>query len=383
MMIVIVSEVLSGREDREMPDWMPIALLHNLSMSSAIENDFLTLAPLTDERVSNCARKVPNFRKVIDRFTDHFKRKVSPSIIMLRDDAPDSIRNRDAIVAFRNCIAVSSIIQNCQDLLVYGRQGTVFKYSDYFTIYPTFLSKDYKYLISSSPCWLGLDEVKDFRGQSSPELAVSNFSSIDYDSHLLAALFKRWDRRYLNGKEREWKTRVLFRSLEVAFQASVIPFQNQSTIYDYGSGIALWVSAFEVLSHPKTEPVSLVKVIELMGGLSFSSKALNQRKYRIRIRRKRVGVNLAEKLYHQLHSARNAILHGNPVRQIDLFPFKKSDRFALNFFAPILFKVALAQFLKLYDSGSLDRPSRLSMTGYRSLQDLEEGLLAALKKRKR
>ena len=43
--------------------------------------------------------------------------------------------------------------------------------------------------------------------------------------------------------------RRLFRALQVAYQASATPIKNQATIHDLGVGIALWVSALEVLVH--------------------------------------------------------------------------------------------------------------------------------------
>ena len=60
---------------------------------------------------------------------------------------------------------------------------------------------------------------------------------------ILAGCLSQWDRRFIRGRQ-EWKTRVLFRALEIACQASRVPAvgTRTPTIHDMGVGITLWVT---------------------------------------------------------------------------------------------------------------------------------------------
>ena len=56
-------------------------------------------------------------------------------------------------------------------------------------------------------------------------------------------------------------------------------------------------------------------------------------------------MNFSQKLYKELYDTRNAFLHGNPVTANRLKPFGKKNAQVITRFAPLLYKVALLNYL--------------------------------------
>jgi hypothetical protein len=130
------------------------------------------------------------------------------------------------------------------------------------------LSKGNDALVASTPAFGGFHDVKQFHGQSSPELPVMRIEDRDVDTTILDALILRWKRHYF-GRRRRWKDRALFRSLNMAMQAGSIP-ANVPTAFDLGRSVSLWVSALEILSHPRVERASLLTVYRLFEGVHYA-----------------------------------------------------------------------------------------------------------------
>ena len=103
------------------------------------------------------------------------------------------------------------------------------------------------------------------------------------DKIIATTLLKIWERRYLNGKINEWKTRTIFRSLEMAYHACTMPSENNSTIYDIGAKISLWVSAFEILSHPSNESANLGTVVDILENYNWKNIKLKRKMYLINV----------------------------------------------------------------------------------------------------
>jgi hypothetical protein len=104
-------------------------------------------------------------------------------------------------------------------------------------------------MIGSTPAILGTHEVARFKGQSSPALFRTSLGDSDMDGPLLGELMVRWQRRY-ESPEPAWQDIALMRSLNMAYQASLLPAGTDTTFYDVGRIVSLWVSAFEILVHP-------------------------------------------------------------------------------------------------------------------------------------
>lgn len=329
-----------------MEDWVFISVFHNLSISDKIESKHVVITPHDDPLTQAIRDRSPAFSQFVDNFKDQFGRHFSPSLFFLHKSVKPDL---EAIIAFRNLLAISSIVQSWERFVCHGTQLDYYKFSNYFELYPYSLSKDEKDLIANTPSILGLDEPAEFQGQCSPEIATSHSTTRFYDSTLFDALSKQWVEYFIKRKRKEWKSRSLFRSLEMAFRAAALPFRNQGTIHDYGANIALWISAFEILTHPGDDYVNFTKILRFLGDINFNTKKLNHKRYN---GPKNERLNLVQKTYFEMHIARNKFLHGNPVNTSDLFPGRKIECNSLIVLAPVLFKCALYHFLGLLEFNS-------------------------------
>jgi hypothetical protein len=242
--------------------WIILFALPDLSLSESIGNEYIAIVPHDDPRVVKITERSAYEKSLVENFEDQFGRKKYPSLLIINNNAPQHIRERDAIVGFRNILALSTIIKGHEHSLTRALLPYPL-YSDYFDFYPITISKDNDGFITQSPSILSFDnERHKFRGQTSPSLANLVHVRAGPIKNLFDQLQKVWERRYLRNKLNEWSTRTLFRSLEMAYQASSMPFKNYSTMYDYGASASLWVSAFEILSHPGKGKANLLTVLE-------------------------------------------------------------------------------------------------------------------------
>jgi hypothetical protein len=359
-----------------MAEWTISCLLHNLSIRKPIENRWVAIVPKTDQRIQELISQYPTVKNLVNGFTNQFGRPHNPSVILVRVDSPGMVSSSDAVIGLRNAVAVCCVIGAWVDLLNRGWRLPSTCYSDYFDVYPILPSRDHEHFLTFSPDMWGIDEAKEFAGQTSPGLATP-VTNVDYNSRLLEAILSKWECRYVQGRTSEWQTTALFRSLEMAYQACSMPVSNQSTIYDYGSRLALWVSAFEIMVHPEREQANEFKVRELIGMAPLHGAQFARRQYAVTGGKKvkRLRVTLLQKLYHEIYTARNDFLHGNPVSARCLHPFGKTSRFPLNYFAPLLYSIALICHLDIQDY--YKDANGLPMDDYMVIRGLEEGLLKA------
>jgi len=244
-------------------NWQILFLLPNLRLSKAIGNDRIAIAPHIDQRIVDIVSTCSVAKCLVENFEDQFGGKVNPALLLIRDNAPDFIRNIETIVGFRNIFALSIIIEGHEHSLTSTFVAHPL-YSDYFDFYPVTISRNNDRLKIDSPSVLGVnDKAQDFKGQTAPGLADPGIASPAND--LFVQLEKVWRRRFISRRLGEWQTRALFRSLEMAYHATAMPLKNHSTLYDFGTSASLWVSAFEILSHPRKGKADLLSVLNLLG----------------------------------------------------------------------------------------------------------------------
>jgi hypothetical protein len=357
--------------------WTIFFVLPNIQVKEPTGNDWISIAPYGDSRVKENVDNSPYARALAEKFEDQFGRTAIPSFLIVADNIPDRVRNVEAIVGFRNIFALSTITRAHEHSL--SNQFVAYPlYSDYFDFYPITVSRHNDGFITQSPSVLGFDdEYKKFRGQTTPSLAGQRSVSADPDTALFTLLLRPWEKRFLRGKTSEWSTTALFRSLEMAYQASTMPFKNHSTIYDYGSSASLWVSALEILSHPRKGKADLVSVLNLIGQFDWNNKTVKKKVYKISYRQKEHRASLPQRLYKELYDTRNEFLHGNPITPNRLHPFRNKDVPGITRFAPLLYKVALLAYLEKYK----DRRKRKDWRkGYISALLSEERLSEAILK---
>ena len=169
-------------------DWKIVFVLPNLKIDEAYENEFLTIAPLNDPRVVGICRQHSNITTFLNNFYDSFRRKSKPSVMLIRKDAPDSIKNIEAIFGFRDALAICSVITGQQHILRVPHAKNVL-YSSYFDFYPITLDDNYKHLKFQSDATLGLDDINKFRGCSDPKLP-GGYVHCEPDKYLLQLILK-------------------------------------------------------------------------------------------------------------------------------------------------------------------------------------------------
>jgi len=360
--------------------WSVFFVLPNITMRQPVGNEHVSIVPNSDSRVEESISTNPFAKALVKNFEDQFGRKIYPAALIVNDDAPDYLRNIDALTGFRNALAISTIIKGHEHSLTSSFVAYPL-YSDFFDFYPLTASRDNDGFIKRTPSVLGFDDEHDeFRGQISPALGAPRDLSDRAEDKVFKLLHNAWRRRFLRQKHDEWSTRTLFRSLEMAYQASSMPFKNHSTIYDYGSSASLWVSALEILSHRRTRNADLLSVLSLLGDYVWIDKSVGRQIYKVTYGKKDHKVNLVQKLYKELYDTRNDFLHGNPVKRNRLYPFKNTKVQPITRFAPLVYKVALLAYLRQFEQTPLKRMNRLGAYMEKSMD--ERGLSEALLKSK-
>lgn len=324
-------------------DWKPIFVLPNIPLLAPIGCDITVLAPAHDPRVTTLKRAHPTFRRFLGRFSDNFGAKFEPTLLLVRADAPAAFLEVTTLASFRDLIAISAVAYN-RALELRHPRGHRVMFGEAFAIYPWMLDKHFEDVIGSTPAILGTHEVAMFKGQSSPTLFRTGLDAGDLDQPLLAALLRRWQQRY-QAPEPDWTDIALFRSLNMAYHASLLPAATDTTFYDVGRLVSLWVSAFEILVHPGGNgQANRDKVFELIEKTPWELQASADRAHDTGGKTK-VKRTLASWLYQALYDCRNNFLHGNPVERADLV-LPVSGRTVFEYAAP-LYRLALTTFLPL------------------------------------
>jgi hypothetical protein len=171
----------------------------------------------------------------------------------------------------------------------------------------------------------------------------------------------------------------------MANQALQAPGGTDTTYYDVGRSIALWISAFEILAHPPNANANLQVVYELLENIKWQNAGLIARRYKTHEGRKKASRRILPCcIYGEIYKVRNDFLHGNRVTPARL-EFKRKSGYPLGYYAACLYRMALTGVLSLKVEGRKSR-KRLS-SGYISnmLQNatspqrlIEDAILTAL-----
>jgi hypothetical protein len=322
---------------------MPLFAVPAIEVRTAVEVDGFALASLHDSRVQHLAATYPNFKEYLNRFTNEFGIRLTPSLFIYRDDAPQTYRGVDAIVGFRDALAMSIIPQSWAHTLRYSNSRGI-RYSDYFAVYPWMIENSYgPHLITKTLNLLGFHEVQHLQGQPLPALTNEQLDSAPLDNPLLKALLNRWETAF-GTEQRKPEDVRLFRSLNMAYAAARLPGGADAMLLDIGRAVALWSSAFEILTPSKTGAFRDVYALlakniwRTMGCQDLSYQAYGYAKDNT-LR------NLPAWLFGEINRARNDYLHGNPIGEDRLIvpPAKRP----LHLYTSMLYRMALAAYLNL------------------------------------
>jgi hypothetical protein len=326
------------------PEWDLVFVLPNLSIKEPFESEHIAIVPFDDVRLVTIRNHLPVEEKLLTSFRNTFGRAIEPPALIVRNDTPDRLKyDLEVLIAFRNIFAFSSLARAWARTLIRGQSFGDPLYSDFFDFYPVTVGPN-KMLRPSTPIVLGLDDPESFTGQCSPQVVYPLNSPPSPDTDLLERLVTLWKRRYVKRRDIR-KSESVFRSLQVAFQAAYSPFENATSIYDLGTKVTLWVSAFEILLHPGgAGRIGLNDVLAHLGGINWKHSRLKQKNFKIRTGRTTRQACLAEKLYHRLYKLRNDFAHGNPIRQKAQYALPdREQKHLMVHVAPILFRQALFQ----------------------------------------
>ena len=299
-----------------------------------------------DPRCLEITKTNKNFQPFLHSFTDAFQREIVPGVLIVRADAPRWVMWMEAIGGFRDAISISSVVYNRTNTILYGHARTN-QYSTFFDFYAWVFSKDFNLLTTNNPALAGMDEFKEFKGQSTAGLPTSRWDGLEYDETLLKALFGEWVRRFSTPSP-IWRSLALFRSLNMAHAAAQVPGFVDLTAQSLGRSVALWISAFEILTHPMNGDAGLKEVYRVFENVDWRTEACKERTfecYEGRGKRKSTAPkrNLACWIYGELYHARNDYLHGNALRD-DRLVVKASGRSLFMFTQP-LYRLLLTGFL--------------------------------------
>jgi hypothetical protein len=161
----------------------------------------------------------------------------------------------------------------------------------------------------------------------------------------LDSLLSLWRRAFIRKQKISLGTRV-FRSLQSAYLALSSWSPNQGSIYDVGSKVALWISAFEILGHSKRR-IDRMDVLRSFEHQYWQGSL--KRKYRIYKDPKKPHVNLPAKICDYTYRVRHSFLHGNYMTLKDFFPSRNDQLPSLLKASPILYDILLANALGLMD----------------------------------
>ena len=326
-----------------MDEWLPVFALPNLALDRAIETALVALVPPQDPRVTRLRDKHQAFDQFLGRFSDSFGVHFEPAVILLKADAPKMFFDIGALSSFRNLIAISAIVQNrALNMLQPHNHGAVF--GEVFAFYPWMIDEEYQRLRIRTPALLGIHQVCKLKAQSSPALSRPKVTVSSLDAPILQDLLRRWEHHY-GAEKPDWRDVKIFRSLNMAYHASLMPALSDATFLDIGRLICLWVSALEILVHPGgTDKVNRRDVINQIDNAKWERRVLKEKSYSSgghgRVKR-----TLAAWLCDKLYNCRNDFLHGNPVDRNSI-RLPHTDRSIFEYTAP-LYRVALAETLEL------------------------------------
>jgi hypothetical protein len=344
-------------------DWELAFVLPNLSLPAPSSNeagdgsggdwsggislgqDCMAIVAEADSRVRTIMEAVPAARRLLNGFRTPGGHAHKPSALIIRTDTPAAIKNDlEAIVSFRNAVAFSFILRARAAGVKSDSPGEP-SWSDTFDFHPTVIGQRGHLVTVSDALQAIFAGDATFHATHSPNISPCG-RRLYPDFYLLRALGKLWNHRYRHGLRGSPYTRAVFRSLEVAFGASSAAAKNQGSLSDYGTQMALWVSAIEILAWPEDRRADFGKVHRLLGRYQWASDVLNRARYQFTWGGNPIKCNAVQRAYGYMYRARNRFLHGETVTAQTLVPRRLRRAIPLPQLAAIVYRTALAAFLE-------------------------------------
>ena len=352
------------------------------------DEDGIAICAGTDARVDQLIEGEAGERMqlLLSRFSSQSGDAYRPGCLLVRDDAHPRLLTDDTLRAFRNICAVTTTTQGWGEVMAEGRQRIVLWNDSFkFGFFTPGRREGFASLHGVAQVFESVPRMREMSFH--PDSPFEGLRRLEptVDARLLARLLVAWRMFYLESHE---VYRPLFRSLEVAFQAGLFPSDGLTATSDAGTRVGSWVSAFEVLFHPGSDnKVYKSDVLAALAAGPWYDPRLTEKSFVVSVG-KEVQASLVEKIYDDLHDARNAFLHGNPVSEDTLRFDRNPNKVSLVELAPILYHGALLAFLVGKVSGGPEDPQPDNMDiearieAYerdRGLSNVQSGLAVALR----
>jgi hypothetical protein len=321
-----------------------------------LETPHIAIVEANDSRLTEIRVASPGADKLLGSFIDHFGMSYRPAALILAARAPlQQYMWESAVVSYRTAVAMAIILRAAAQRIAFGTfRGRL--YSDVFQFHPTTVADNGIGLITTAPGMAsGNPRPHDFVAMPSPYLATG-FQRLVVDVHLLRALTAEWERRYVLPGQDDVFGRTLFRSLDVAYQASAAPLGHGGTIHEYGTILSSWLSAIEILVWPDNSYACEEHALEFLGrDAGWLDDRLNGPTFTFPRRRKpKKGLKRTtpeqmtpvQGIYAWMNRVRNDFLHGNRVVRRLLFPLPSAPESSLMELAPVVYRVALSTYLR-------------------------------------
>ena len=226
--------------------WDFVIAMPAVSLPRAVEAGNTAVVPFADARYQELIAAEAHVRKFLGSFCTAFGHQLQPAIV-IRDRSAERIQAED-LAALRNMIALAAVTKARTDRCVHRFGGLGPVYADLFELYPVNRAVDAETVTVRTASEFGLDDdLEHFQGQPDPAYIYPQNVTVELDEVLLRSLVALWQSRRAGEDEDRFRRRV-FRSLESAYHALASPFLNLGSQYDHALRLALWVSAFEILT---------------------------------------------------------------------------------------------------------------------------------------
>ena len=308
--------------------------------------DEVAIASPRDERVKAFITRFPQAGPLLASFRDEQGKQIEPAVLIVREDFFERTgRQSTPLVSFRNAAAIAYLLLG-RARAINDNAWSVAVWSDSFDFHPASIDRAGSLTVITPAVLSSSLEANHYNATPSPGIPEVG-PRLFCDGYLVRALGGEWRRRFRSRRGDDSFSRVLFRSLELAYMASATPLKNQASLYDLGILIGLWISALEILAHPGPgEKVRQTDVLKLVAGYEWDHKVLREPRYKIRIGKNlRLGGTAIQRATNHLYAARNRFLHGEPVNQDLLQPVLGKRRVALLRVVPLVYRAALEGYL--------------------------------------
>lgn len=304
---------------------------------------WIALVPPEDPRVVAACRAERAALQLLSGFTDHHNRPVRVSACVLHRGAPARLQQLDAVIAFRNAVALGFLLRG--RAMAVDRSGFAGPlWSDQFDFHPATLTDRGRLIIDTPGLRMGFSEKAPFRAM--PADGVVPLSGPLYPDGFLCPAFDAAWTQHFESDDGTDRTAALFRSLEVAMMAAALPFRNRGALNDHGVHLALWVSALEILAwaHSGAGHASEVAVLDMIGAVEWDGK-LGTPRHPWKKKGEHRTLTSVQYAAAAMYAVRNDFLHGNRVSPESLLHDTPDGRIAVPVVAALIFRTALVAFL--------------------------------------